>query len=125
MEYLNLKWPHFSHFYTDGSVLETHSKSSFGVFCPQHKVFIAETLHQHASIFTTELAAIYIAVKKILVDSIPKSLVISDSMSILCALDNCLPGFACTNNLLWDIQVMIHEIHNQHRNNLFSVDTQP
>ncbi|GJQ87957.1 hypothetical protein Trydic_g12887 [Trypoxylus dichotomus] len=79
------------------------------------KSLLLEPFHQHASIFTAELVANYIAVKKILVDSIPKSLVISDDMSALRALDNCLPGFACTNNLLWYIKVMIHEIHNQHR----------
>ncbi|GJQ84030.1 hypothetical protein Trydic_g10494 [Trypoxylus dichotomus] len=34
-------------------------------------------------------------------------------------MDNCLPGFACTNNLLWHIKAMIHEIHSQHRDTSF------
>ncbi|GJQ75284.1 hypothetical protein Trydic_g23474 [Trypoxylus dichotomus] len=36
---------------------------------------------------------------------------LSDSMSVLHGLKNCLLGIICTNNLLWEIKAMIHEMH--------------
>ena len=102
-------WQEWHHIFTDASKHSTHSCVGIGVYHSQYDIVEKIKLPPQSSVFTGECFGLYKAVEYILLMKLQKSVIFSDSMSALQALEKfpfkCKPVYP----IIIEIRNMLHK----------------
>lgn len=82
------RWPGFDEIYTDGSVNTQSNLAGFGVFIPGSNFEVYIRMPKFSNIFSAELMAIYEAIKIVIEKKLNRSIIFTDSKSVLLAARN-------------------------------------
>ena len=91
-DFTDSKFTDFIQFYTDGSKSETDETAGFAFVCPSTESIHSWKISNFASIFTIEAYAILYTLDYIIKNNITKSVIFSDSLSVLLSIAATCPN---------------------------------